>query len=109
MVSLGKKGIINGSIFQNEVGDLLPIESIDVVCHEVLEEVRNRKNKLIRKDVVIEEYYSIYRSLRWGYITQASDKGVLELDTTTANIWRNTYITVRRRETTNMVEHYSQI
>ena len=109
MVSLGKKGIINGSIFQNEVGDLLPIESIDVVCHEVLEEVRNRKNKLIRKDVVIEEYYSIYRSLRWGYITQARNKGVSELDITNDNICRNNKRKGRRRKTTNMVEHYSQI
>ena len=57
-----------------------------MIFHKVLDEVSNRKNRLIGKDVGIEEEYSIYRSLRRGYTTQAMNIGVSELDITNTNI-----------------------
>ena len=46
-------------MFQNEGGETVPIAALDVVFHEVLEKVRNRKKKLIAKSVGIEQEYSI--------------------------------------------------
>ena len=55
MVALVNKGINNGYMLQNEEGNPVPIESLDMIFHEVLEEVRNRKNKFIGSDVVTEK------------------------------------------------------
>ena len=55
MISLGNKGINIVYMFQDEEGKTVPIAALYVIFHEVLEEVRNRKNKLIRKDVRIEK------------------------------------------------------
>ena len=57
----------------------------------------NRNKELIGKDLVVEEEYSIYRSIIWISTTQARNKVVSELDTNTANIISNTEITVRSR------------
>ena len=57
----------------------------------------------------IEGKYYIYRSLIRVSITKARNKGVLELDITTANRCRNTKITGGIRATKKVVEHYSQI
>ena len=55
VVSLGNKGINNRSMLQDEEVNLVPITVLYVIFIEVLEEVRNRKNKFIGKDVGIEE------------------------------------------------------
>ena len=80
-----------------------------MILHEFLEELINSKKKLIGKDAVIEEEYSICRSLKKGSTTQARNIVVSDLDIATANIWRNTERTGGIRATKNMVEHYSQI
>ena len=48
-------------------------------------------------------------SLIRGSTTQASNKGVSELYTTTDNVCRDTDIIGGSRAATKMVEHYSQI
>ena len=80
-----------------------------MIFHEVLEEVSNRNKKVIDKDVVIEEDYSTYRSLRQGSNTQASNKGVLELEIANDNRWMNNYRTPGSSLTTSMVKNYSHI
>ena len=55
MVALGGKVINNWYIFQDEEVNPVPIVALDVIFHEVFEEVRNVEKKLIGKDVVIEE------------------------------------------------------
>ena len=42
-------------MFQDEEWKAVTISELDVIIHEVLEEVRKSKNKLIGKDVIIEE------------------------------------------------------
>ena len=68
----------------------VPIAALDVIFHDVLEEVRNRNNTFIGRDVVINDEYYRYRSLRRVSTTQARNKEEQELEITTANIWRNT-------------------
>ena len=55
MSALVNKGINNGYMLQNEEGNPVHIESLDMIFHEVLEEVRNMKNKFIGSDGVTEK------------------------------------------------------
>ena len=54
MLSLLKKVINNRSMFHDEKGKPIPIAALGVIFNEVLEEVSNRKNKLIGKYTLIE-------------------------------------------------------
>ena len=47
MLALVNKGINNESIFHDEEVKPVPISELDVIFHEVLEELSNSKNKLI--------------------------------------------------------------
>ena len=55
ILALVKKYIKNGPMFQDEEGNPVPISALDVIFHEVLEEVSNRKKKFLGKDVGTEK------------------------------------------------------
>ena len=77
-------------MFQDEDSKPVSIVELHVIFYDVFEELSNRKNKLIGKDVRIEEEYSICGSCRQVSTTQSSNKGVSELCITTSNKWINT-------------------
>ena len=59
MLARVNKFIDNRSMFQDEEGNPVPIEALDVIFHELLEWVSNMNKMFIGVNIGIEEYYSI--------------------------------------------------
>jgi len=64
------------------MGDLEPL------FHAILKRVQARFPKVILKDVMIVEDYSVYRSLRQGAISEAQNVGIPQEVIEANNRWR---------------------
>jgi hypothetical protein len=108
-LSLRRRGIVNGPVFLNSKKKNAKIGEFQDEFVTLLGRARATKPLLFAPDVVIEEVYSLRRSLRRGATTEAGNQKVAKSVVDLNNRWRKIEQAKGRALGLSMQAHYTEV
>lgn len=100
---------LHGPAFSDRCGKVLSSHWLEMEILDRLQEIQNRDDDLIPKEVNVHEEYGLARSFRRGATTQARNAGVAENDINVMNRWRSSEQAKGCKPRAKMQDHYSDI
>jgi hypothetical protein len=100
---------LHGPAFSDRHGKVLSSHWLEMEILDRLQEIQNRDNDLIPKEVNVHEEYGLARSFWRGATTQARNAGVAENDINVMNQWRSSEQAKGYKPRAKMQDHYSDI
>jgi len=100
---------LHGPAFSDRRGKVLSSHWLEMEILDRLQEIQNRDDDLIPKEVNVHEEYGLARSFRRGATTQARNAGVAENDINVMNRWRSSEQAKGCKPRAKMQDHYSDI
>ena len=104
-----EKNMQAGPAFCDEQGNMLRSFTLNAEFHQALSKVQTKRPDLIPQDLEVEEHYGIFRSLRRGSLTRATEQGIKGPDLDMINRWRKFEANEGMRPHMSMREHYLEI